>query len=251
MDYSTFRPGFLPGRSLFIGSIMLTHGNRKLGEDLIWGFALPSGAPEVCVGMTPTCQNHCYAIRFAQYRASAQAKYQKNLELSRLNDFAQRMRYFILNNEVKVVRIHTGGEFHSVRYVRQWLKVVARLPHVQFFTYTRSWRNSELKSAIDKMAGFPNARLWYSCDRDTGIPSQVPSAVRLCWLMTHEEDVPPQPVDLVFRVRKLRRVPLPQLTGIRVCPDENGKHYPRPPHCESCGTCWRPLPLIPRMTTQA
>lgn len=221
---------------------MLTPGNGKLGKDLIWGFALPSGVPEVCVGMTPTCQTHCYAIRYAQYRASAQAKYQKNLELSRLPDFAQRMKYDILNKAVHVVRIHTGGEFYSVRYVRQWLKVIAWLPQVRFFCYTRSWRIPALKRVIDKMAAFANARLWYSCDRDAGIPSQVPSAVRLCWLMTYPEDLPPQQVDLVFRIRKLRLIPLAQLTGMRVCPDENGKHYPRPPHCESCGTCWRPLP---------
>lgn len=230
---------------------MLTPGNRKLGEGLIWGFALPSGATEVCVGMTPTCQTHCYAIRYAQYRASAQAKYQRNLEHSKLPDFAQRLRYSILNQEVKVVRIHTGGEFYSTRYIRQWLKVIAWLPQVYFFTYTRCWRIPALKQAIDQMASLSNVRLWYSCDQDTGIPENVPTHVKLCWLMTHVEDVPPQPVDLVFRVRKLRRIPLPQLAGMRVCPDENGKHYPQPPHCESCGTCWRPLSGIPLIPTQA
>ena len=220
---------------------MLTPGNRKLGVDLIWGFGLPSGTLEVCLGMTPTCQTHCYAIRYAQYRTSAQAKYQRNLELSRLPDFAQRMHYFILNHDVKVVRIHTGGEFYSVRYARQWLRVMTWLPKVHFFTYTRCWRVPALKKTIDQMTGFPNTRLWYSCDRDTGIPPEVPSSVRLCWLMTRPEDVPPRPVDLVFRIKRLRTLPLYQLNGMRVCPDEDGKHYPRPPHCESCGTCWRPL----------
>ncbi|HQR43008.1 MAG TPA: hypothetical protein PLX97_10005, partial [Gemmatales bacterium] len=76
---------------------MLTPGNRKLGGSLIWGFGLPSGIAEVCVGMTTTCRTHCYAKRFESYRSSAAAKYQKNLELTRLSDFAQRMRYFILN----------------------------------------------------------------------------------------------------------------------------------------------------------
>lgn len=221
---------------------MLTPGNRKLGEDLIWGFALPSGNPETCLGMTPTCQAHCYAIRYGQYRTSTQAKYQRNLEVSKLPDFAQRMRYFILNNEVKVVRIHTGGEFYSVKYARQWLKVIAWLPQVIFYTYTRCWRIPALKQTIDQMAAYSNARLWYSCDRDTGIPVDVPPSVCLCWLMTHLEDAPPQPVDLVFRIRRLRRIALPQLDGMRVCPDENGKQYPQPPHCATCGSCWRALP---------
>ena len=45
---------------------MLTPGNRKLGERLVWGFGLPSGQQEICIGMTPTCQQHCYAIRFGK-----------------------------------------------------------------------------------------------------------------------------------------------------------------------------------------
>ena len=222
---------------------MLTPGNRKLGGSLIWGFGLPSGNPEVCVGMTATCQSHCYAKRFEAYRSSAAAKYQKNLELTRLPDFAQRMRYFILIHEVKVVRIHTGGEFYSARYIRQWQRVIGWLPEVSFFTYTRSWRIPALKVEIDRLAALPNARVWYSCDRETSIPADVPASVRLCWLMTHSEDVPPEPVDLVFRIRQLRQQPLDRLQGTRVCPDENGKHYARPPHCESCGHCWRPLPV--------
>jgi len=220
---------------------MLTPGNRKLGGDLIWGFALPSGNNEICRGMTSTCQAHCYAVRYGQYRTSALAKYQRNLELSKLPDFAQRMRYSILHHEAKVVRIHTGGDFYSVPYVRQWLRVIKWLPEVRFFTYTRSWRIPKLKPVIDLMSQYANARLWYSCDRDTGIPNDIPSAARLCWLMTHAEDVPPKPVELVFRIRNLRRLPLQQLEGMRVCPDENGHPYARPPQCESCGSCWRPL----------
>jgi len=191
--------------------------------------------------MTPTCQTHCYAIRFAQYRTTAQAKYQRNLELSKLPDFAQRMRYFILNHEVKVVRIHTGGEFYSTRYIRQWQLIAAKLPNVLFYTYTRSWRTPSLKVEIDRLAELANVRVWYSCDRETCIPAEVPTRVRLCWLMTHPEDMPPQPVDLVFRIKRLRKQPLKSLQGVRICPDENGKQYARPPHCESCGLCWRPL----------
>jgi hypothetical protein len=152
------------------------------------------------------------------------------------------MRYFILNNEVKVVRLHTGGELYSARYTRQWHRIASWLPQVQFFTYTRSWQIPALKEEIVRLASLPNVRVWYSCDRETGIPAAVPSRVRLCWLMTHPEEVPPQPVDLVFRVKRLRKQPLDRLQGTRICPDENGKQYARPPHCESCGHCWRPLP---------
>lgn len=221
---------------------MLTPGNRKIGGDLIWGFALPSGAPDVCVAMTPTCRSHCYAVRYAQYRTTAQAKYQRNLELSRLPDFAQRLRYFILNEDIRVVRIHTGGDYFSAGYARKWLQVIRWLPQVKFYTYTRSWRIPGIKRVVDQIAELPNACIWYSCDGDTGVPSAVPATVRLCWLMTHPDDVPPQPVDLIFRIQRLRKLPLTTVNGSRVCPDENGKIYSIAPHCESCGYCWRTLP---------
>lgn len=215
---------------------MLTPGNRKLGGNLIWGFGLPSGTKEVCVGMTPACRSHCYAVRFARYRTAAQALYQRNLELTRLSDFAMRMRYFILNNDVRVVRIHTGGDFYSARYARLWLKIICWLPAVQFYSYTRSWRIPAIREALQQIAQRANARLWYSCDRDTGFPQTVPDQVKVCWLMTSADDVPSQPVDLVFRIQRLRKIPLPSL---RVCPDENGKAYTIAPHCDSCGYCWR------------
>jgi hypothetical protein len=223
--------------------LMLTPGNRKLGGDLIWSFALPSGTSEVCVGMTATCQKHCYAVRFSQYRKAAQAKYQRNLELSRLPDFAQRMRYFIVNEDIRVVRNHTGGDYYSVPYARKWLQVIRWLPEVKFYFYTRSWRNPGIRKVIEQMAELPNARVWFSCDRDTGVPSGIPASVRVCWLMTHLDDAPPQPVDLIFRIQRLRKLPLPTLMGSRVCPDENGKSYAVTPQCESCGYCWRPKPL--------
>src|SRR5262245_39156942 len=127
----------LPGRVVLGGTNrMLTAGNRKLGGTMIWGFALPSGLPEVCVGLTPTCRKHCYAVRFQGYRQAARAKYQRNWELSQLPDFAQRMRYFILIQDVKVVRIHTGGEFYSTEYAKKWLRIARVLPQVRFFVYT-------------------------------------------------------------------------------------------------------------------
>jgi hypothetical protein len=221
---------------------VLTPGNRKLGGNLIWGFGLPSGLPEICLGMTPTCRAHCYAIRSEAYRAKARAKYQRNWEISQLPDFAQRMRYFILNHDVKVVRIHTGGEFHSPHYARQWLRIIRWLPDVRFYCYTRAWQIAPLKRVIDRMADYHNARVWYSCDRDTGLPSAVPARVRISWLMTRPDEIPPSTTDLVFRVARLRRQPQTRLNGVRICPDETGKTYSQPPHCESCGYCWRLFP---------
>ena len=170
---------------------MLTPGNRKLGQHLIWGFGLPSGTAHICRGMTPTCRRHCYAVRMEQYRPGTASRYQKNLVLSKTKNFARQLRAFLIAHHIRVVRIHTGGEFYSATYARKWLAVMTRSSRVRFYLYTRAWRLPAIKTVLDEMAQQSNCRVWYSCDRDTGIPNEVPPNVRLAWLMVDETDHPP------------------------------------------------------------
>ena len=149
---------------------MLTPGNKKLGGARIWGFALPSGAAAVCVGLTPTCARHCYAVRTEAYRKRAAARYRKNLAMTRRRDFGVRVRAFLTLHGVRVVRIHTGGEFYSAEYAAKWLEIVRRRPRVRFYTYTRAWRIPAIRLVLDEMAKEPNGRLPMTCDR-----------CRICW----------------------------------------------------------------------
>jgi hypothetical protein len=178
-------------------------------------------------------------VRVEQYRPRAAARYRRNLALSCRKDFARRMHAFLVTHHVRVVRIHTGGEFYSARYAWRWLRVVHRSRRVRFFTYARAWRVPAIKAVLDALAALPNCQVWYSCDCDTGIPPDVPPGVRVAWLMTDEDDRPPAGSDLVFRVHRLRQKPLHEVNGVRVCPAEDGLDHPRPPTCDRCGICWR------------
>lgn len=220
---------------------MLTPGNKKLGGPLIWSFSLPSARPDVCTGMSDECREHCYARSFERLRPAALARYERNLSLSRLPDFARRVRYFILAHEIAVVRLHTGGEFYSAAYARKWLRVMRRLPVVRFFFYTRAWRDASIRAVLEQMAGLPNCRVWYSCDRGTGVPDPVPPRIHLAWLMTSADDVPPPDMQLTFRIRWLRRQPQTRVNGIRVCPEEDGITRKARITCDRCRLCWKPL----------
>ena len=223
---------------------MLTPGNAKLGADLIWGFGLPSGGA-VCVGMTKTCRAVCYAVRTEQYRPKAADRYRRNLALSKTKGFVRRMRAFLIAHHVRVVRIHTAGEFDSPRYVRKWRRIIARSPKVKFFTYTRSWRLPAIRKELERLAELPNLQLWFSADRETGVPESVPPRVRGAWLRTDGDDGPPiglaagVRVDLIFRVQRLRRIPLAEWNGIPICPAEAGLPGPKPT-CDRCRMCWKP-----------
>lgn len=184
---------------------MFTPGNAKLGTDLIWGFGLPSGGMG-CVGMTKTCRSVCYARRTEQYRPQAAARYRRNLTLTKTKGFVRRARAFLIAHHIRVVRIHTGGEFHSIRYIRKWRSIIRRSPRVKFFTYTRAWQLPTFRAELEAMAREnPRFQLWYSADRETGLPEHVPPMIRVAWLMTDEQDRPPllsrsstRKVDLLF-----------------------------------------------------
>lgn len=218
---------------------MLTPGDRKLGGRRIWGFGLPSGTPDACPGLSAVCRTHCYAAAVERYRPAAAAAYRRNLARSRRRDFAVRLRAFLIAHAVAVVRVHTGGDFYGRRYARQWLRVMRRSPRVTFYFYTRSWRVPAVRAVIERMAALPNCAAWYSCDRDTGVPAAVPAGVRLAWLATADDDVPPAGADLVFRIRRLRHRPAAP-GGSLVCPGEDGVTRTRRVTCDRCGVCWHP-----------
>jgi hypothetical protein len=220
---------------------MLTAGNHKLGGQLIWSFSLPSASPDICTGLSTLCRQHCYAHRLETIRPSMRRFYQANLRLSRSPGFVRKLCTFLVEHRVAVVRLHVGGDFPSGSYARDWLRVMRLLPEVRFFFYTRSWRDESIRPVLERMAELDNCRVWYSCDRETGVPVVVPPRVRLAWLATCPEDLPPAGTHLVFRTVGLRGQPVSHMGGVRVCPAEDGLPRQEPVTCDRCGICWHPL----------
>jgi hypothetical protein len=217
---------------------MLTPGNKKLGGHLIWGFGLPSGTLELCPGMTATCRQVCYAVRVQGFRPQAAKRYRQNLRLTKKQDFVRRIRAFIISEGIRVVRVHTGGEFASARYARKWLRIVEKSPRVRFFTYTRAWRIPVICEVLERMSLLPNMAMWYSADKDTGWPVHVPARVRIAWLFTKPDEHVPVDADLVFRTQSLRKSHTLEVNGVPVCPAENGQETRTT--CDRCRICLRP-----------
>jgi hypothetical protein len=180
-------------------------------------------------------------VAVERYRPAVVAKYRRNRRAARRRDFVRRVVAFLVAHRVRIVRIHTAGDFFSARYARKWLAIVRRSPRVVFYFYTRSWRCTEIRPVIDQMSLLPNCVAWYSGDRDTGVPADVPAGVRIAWLSVTENDVPPTGIDLVFRIRALRTKPVPH-DRPPVCPAEDGVPRPRRVTCDVCGRCWHPAP---------
>lgn len=214
----------MPARTL---RNLLQQGNTKLGEG-IYTFSLP--AVKTCPGASPACRKECYAIRgrFHFLRGA----YLRYLRESKAQSFAARMIAEVRRRWVACVRIHVSGDFYSAEYVRKWVAIARACPGVRFFAYTRSWRNADIAPALAELARCRNVRLWYSTDRDTGIPARVPRRVRLAWMQTQAAELPPR-ADLVFRVQRLRRTVVKRVALALVCPVENGATG----HRTDCGRC--------------
>jgi hypothetical protein len=206
---------------------LLTHGNAKLGEG-IYAFSLP--AVTTCPGSSGPCRRECYALR-GHFPLLARA-FRYYLAATRALGFAARMVAEVHRRFVACVRIHVSGDFFSAAYVRAWLTIVRACPTVRFYAYTRSWRVPELAGPLAELSRCRNVRLWYSCDRDTGIPARVPRRVRLAWMQTSADDLPPR-ADLVFRVVRLSRTVAKRMGLTLVCPVENVATG----HRTDCGRC--------------
>ena len=61
-------------------------------------------------------------------------------------------------------RLHVVGDFYSLAYIEKWRLIIKSCPDIQFYGYTRSWRDPELLPALEELRRFPNVQLHASLD---------------------------------------------------------------------------------------
>ena len=207
-------------------------GNLKLGASIAH-FDLPAGI--TCPGKSDLCYRHCYArqhrFRFAQVRE----RLAWNLRQARRGDFPERVVEEVRKKGVLVCRLHVSGDFFDAAYAAKWLAILKRCPKVRFYCYTRSYRVPAIADVLEEMAALRCMRLWYSIDAETGVPLRVPVGVRLAYLQVDADDQP-ELVDLLFRIRRLRREKLPLSV---LCPNEAPGGRAGAVNCGNCQRCWQ------------
>jgi hypothetical protein len=215
-------------------TLLLGMGNSKLG-DLIHTFTLP--AIDTCPGRSKLCEKACYALKGQLLMQHIVGRYKVRYEASLKDDFADRVISEIRLRGCQVVRIHVAGDFYSPEYVAKWATIVAACPKTRFFVYSRSWRVPAIRKQLNLLARLPNIRVWFSCDRETGIPPKVSRRVRIAYMAMDNDDKPSRTPDLGFRV--VRKGVRKRVSGAIVCPTENGADAEVT--CQKCGLCWEPL----------
>src|SRR4051812_14562335 len=170
------------------GRLLAGPHNARLGP-AIHAFNLPA-EPGICIGASPACEATCYAkaFLFQLQHGRHRRNYERSLEAS----FPGAMIAEIRRGMVRVVRVHTSGDFYDGGYVSKWAEVARASPGTAFFAYTRGWRREDVLAELIGLARLPNVSLWFSEDRDTGRPPAAPR-IRRAYLLSAgqaEDDVP-------------------------------------------------------------
>lgn len=212
---------------------LLTAANTKLGKEIV-GWSIP--AITTCPTRTAACEQVCYANKGHYYRKSLQDSLNYRLAVSLREDFADIIQHYLRRTRKARVRIHVSGDFYSLRYLMVWDEIIRTNPGKTFTVYTRAWRDANLRQVLEMIALYENLRLFYSIDRDSGVPSAIPTRVRLAYMQIDSQDIPPVPCDLVFRVE--RSAVVKYVANTLVCPAENGVTRAT---CSACQLCYAPL----------
>jgi hypothetical protein len=137
-------------------------GNRKINElahskglknNQVVAFDMPAGytcpAADKCQSFAnrengkitdgDNCQFRCYAASIESAFSSSRKAHWKNYDaLSGLSlDEMVKLILSELPKDVKIIRIHSSGDYFSKRYFQAWVKVAELRPDVKFFGYTK------------------------------------------------------------------------------------------------------------------
>ena len=192
-------------------SIVLSKKNSKVGNVVSFSIS----ANDTCPGKTPWCEKKCYAKKLERIYPTVKKSYATNLVEANKRTFSLNMINALkkIPKNTATIRIHVSGDFYSVKYINQWIKVINEYPNLQFYAYTKSWRVPSLLKALDKLHKLPNLVLIASTDIDTFNKQEI---VPVGWREAYSGSIKPE--------------------KFVTCLVQAGKSDT----CESCKVCFKP-----------
>ena len=204
--------------------------SKKGCNVLAWSIGMPNNK---CPFSSEICRQYCYAST-GQFLFHHE-RYAENYDLTMMPEFVETITTEIVQftenhpDERVSVALHEKGEFYSVEYLNKWEEIVSATEdttNLNYFIYTRAWRNDPFRTALEELAGKHNmVRVNLSTDSDMvakyGMPNPIGNGL-ITYLAETDDDIPPPGVDLVFRnLRMPHKGTLERLGGALVCPYES------------------------------
>jgi len=121
---------------------MLTNSNSKIKKTSkinnvrLFEFNLP--AIKTCP-FAKDCVSYCYADKGTYLYKNVQNKYRYNLEQTKnAIQFQIDIQTELYIKKVEYVRIHSSGDFYSLKYLKQWIAIAQNNKNIVFYGYTKS-----------------------------------------------------------------------------------------------------------------
>ena len=105
----------------------------------VFNFGIPaykSASGKLTCPFADACVKFCYAKKGAYIWSNVQPAFEKRYQLSKTNDFVNKMNQEIAKKRPDYVRVHDSGDYYSRAYLDKWLAVAIHNPHVRFYSYT-------------------------------------------------------------------------------------------------------------------
>lgn len=138
-----------------MSKIHVSNGNTKVKCNC---FALPS---TVTCKEGLKCEKICYAKKAERMYKNTRIARTRNHQATVKKSFVQDMCKELSKKKHRITRVHEGGDFYSLEYVRKWFDIAKRMPDMQFYAYTKRNDIFTKKVLASKPANF---RIHWSVD---------------------------------------------------------------------------------------
>lgn len=115
---------------------------KKTSQELgvrVFNFGLPaykSQSGKLICPMADSCVKFCYARKGAYIWSNVKPAFEKRYELSKTDDFVNKMYDEIVKKKPDYVRVHDSGDYYSRKYLSKWIDIALLFPEVKFYSYT-------------------------------------------------------------------------------------------------------------------
>lgn len=84
------------------------------------------------------CKKFCYAQKGAYVWGNVHPAFTARYEATKLDSFVTEMVKEVKRTKAEFVRVHDSGDYYSPEYIQKWVEIARQLPHVKFYSYTKS-----------------------------------------------------------------------------------------------------------------
>ena len=105
----------------------------------VFNFGIPaykSASGKLTCPFADACVKFCYAKKGAYVWSNVQPAFEKRYQISKTDDFVNKMNDEIAKKKPDYVRVHDSGDYYSKAYLQKWLDIAIHNPQVRFYSYT-------------------------------------------------------------------------------------------------------------------